>query len=171
MGNSVKNQDTKAKHSSAATLEIVYGKPLRPIFSYKSAAGFTLRTIPTASSMLAPDAIKIPRSSFPLLLGTVVADPWREIKLSITFGDLPLHIACVSVPYFSERDNKKNSPNVIESLLSLYGAATTAPIRNVKLLIGLLIASGASWAEGTHDPETIWMSLGGHPNWVPTAPS
>ena len=60
----------------------------------------------------------------------------------------PLHIACASAPYFLERYNEKNTPNVIESLLSLHGDATTAPIRNVKLLIGLLIASGAIWAEG-----------------------
>ena len=63
-------------------------------------------------------------------------------------GDLPLNIACASAPYLSERENKKNAPNIIESLLYLHGAATTAPNRNGKLLLGLLIASGASWADG-----------------------
>ena len=57
-------------------------------------------------------------------------------------GDLTLHTACTSAPYFSERDNENNAPNVIESLLSLHGAATTVPNRNGKMLIGLLIASG-----------------------------
>ena len=33
-------------------------------------------------------------------------------------------------------------------MISLHGAATTVPNRNGKQLLGLLIASGASWAEG-----------------------
>ena len=66
----------------------MYGKPLRPIFSYKSAAGFACRTIPTPPFQLSIDAIKSPINSFPLLLGTVVAASWRENKISITFGEL-----------------------------------------------------------------------------------
>ena len=51
-------------------------------------------------------------------------------------------------PIYRQRDNGKNAPNVIESLLSPHGAAITVPNRNGKLLLGLLIASGASWSEG-----------------------
>ena len=83
---SCKNWNTKVNHSSAATLEIMYGNPLRPIFSYKSSAGFARKTIPTPSSLIDPDAIKRPSSIFPFLLVTVVEAPWRESKLSITFG-------------------------------------------------------------------------------------
>ena len=46
--------------------------------------------------------------------------PWESIRIGFQIhphelgeryvnGDLPLHIACVSVPYFSERDNKVRS--------------------------------------------------------------
>ena len=52
------------------------------------------------------------------------------------------------MPYFLDRDNEKNAPNVIDSLISLHGATTTVPNRNGKLLIVLFIASGASWVEG-----------------------
>ena len=83
--------------------------------------------------------------------------PWEAIRIGFQLhphkigeidvnGDPPLNIACASAPYFLERDNEKNVPNVIDSLLSLHGAATTVPNRNGKLLLGLLIASGASWA-------------------------
>ena len=58
--------------------------------------------------------------------------PWETIRLRFQLhphelgersvnGDLTLHIACASAPYFSERENEKNAPNVIESLLSLHG--------------------------------------------------
>ena len=60
----------------------------------------------------------------------------------------PLHISCASAPYLSERGNEKNVPNVIESFLSLHGSAITVPPMNGKLLLGLLIAYGASWADG-----------------------
>ena len=53
----------------------------------------------------------------------------------------------MSAPYFLDRDNENNLPNVIESLISLHGAATTVPNRNWKLLFGLLIASGSSCSE------------------------
>ena len=81
--------------------------------------------------------------------------PWEAIRIGFQLhphelgeryvnGDLPLHIACASAPYFWERDNENNAPNVIESLLSLHGDTTTVPNRDEMLLLGLLIASGKS---------------------------
>ena len=85
--------------------------------------------------------------------------PWEAIRIRFQLnphkilekyvnGDPPLHIACASEPHFLERDNKKNASNVIESLLSLHGAATTVTNRNGKILLRLLIASGESRDEG-----------------------
>ena len=81
--------------------------------------------------------------------------PWEAIRLGFQLhpyklckrdvnGDLPLHIACALAPYFSERENKNNAPNIIESLLCLHGSTTTVPNRNGKLLLGLLIAYGGN---------------------------
>ena len=83
--------------------------------------------------------------------------PWEAIKLGLQLhpnklgerdvnDDLLLHISCAQAPYFLERDNKKNVPNVIVSLLSLHGDATILPNRNGSLLIGLLIESGSGLA-------------------------
>ena len=48
----------------------------------------------------------------------------------------PFHIACAPAPHFSERDNKKNASNVIESFLYLHGADKTVTNRNGKTLPG-----------------------------------
>ena len=81
--------------------------------------------------------------------------PWEDIRLCFQMyphgigerdinGDLPLRIDCASAPYLLERDNEKKAPNIIESLLSLHGAATKVPNRNGMLLLGILISSGES---------------------------
>ena len=85
--------------------------------------------------------------------------PWEAIRLGFQLhlhkiGEihvnsyLPLHITCAPALYFLERDNKKNAPKVIASLLSLHEDAITVPNRNGKLLLGLLISSGEIWDEG-----------------------
>ena len=85
--------------------------------------------------------------------------PWEAIRIGFQMqphklgerdvnGELPLQIACALAPYLLKIENENNAPNVIESLLSLHGDTTTVPNRNGKLLLGLLIESGASWAEG-----------------------
>ena len=85
--------------------------------------------------------------------------PWEAIRLGFQLhihkflernfnDDLPLNIDCASANYFSKRNNKKNASNVIESLISLHEANITVTSMNAKILLGILIVSGASRYEG-----------------------
>ena len=85
--------------------------------------------------------------------------PWVAIRLGFQLhpheilerdvnGDLPLHIACASAPYFLEKYNKNNASKFIESLIYLHGSVKTVTNRNGNILLGFLIEYGEIRDEG-----------------------